>query len=41
MDELTRVVNELKLQATKIKEAKEKLAKLEEKYDKSKMTVAE
>jgi len=35
MDELTRAVNELKLQEIEIKEAKEKRAKLEEKYDKS------
>ena len=41
MDKLTKSINELRLQETEIKEAKEKLAKLEEKYDKSKMTVAE
>jgi len=41
MDELTKAIKELELQATKIKEAKERLAKLEEKHDKSKMIVAE
>ena len=41
MDELTRTVKELELQATEIKQAKERLAELETKYDKSKMTVAE
>lgn len=34
-------VKELEIQMTKLKEAKEKLAKLEVSYDKSKMTVAE
>lgn len=41
MDELTKGIKELELQETKIKQAKEKLAELEAKYDKSKMTVAE
>lgn len=41
MDELTKAVKELELQGTEIKQAKEKLAELEAKYDKSKMTVAE
>lgn len=41
VDDLIEAVNKLKLQATEINETKEKLAKLEEKYDKSKMTVAE
>jgi len=41
MEEMMKVVKELELQATEIKEAKEKLVNLEGKYDKSKMTVAE
>jgi len=41
MDELTKAVKELELQATEIKQAKERLAELETKYDKSKMIVAE
>lgn len=41
MDEFTKAIKELELQETEIKEAKERLSKLEEKYDKSKMTVAE
>jgi len=41
MDELKRAIKEIELQATEIKEAKEKLAELEQKYDKSKVTVAE
>lgn len=41
MEEMMKSVKELELQATEIKEAKEKLADLEGKYDKSKMTVAE
>lgn len=41
MEELTKVVKELELQGTEIKEAKEKLANLEGKYDKSKIIVAE
>ena len=38
---MEQVVKEVELQTTEIKEAKEKLANLEGKYDKSKMTVAE
>eukprot|EP00253_Pinus_taeda_P033913 PITA_33913 len=41
MEEMMKAVKELELQTTEIKEAKEKLANLEEKYDKSKMAVAE
>lgn len=41
MGELTRVVKELEIQTTEIKQAKERLVELEAKYDKSKMTVAE
>jgi len=41
MNEMMKAVKELELQAIEIKDAKEKLAKLEEKYDRSKMTVAE
>jgi len=41
MEDLTKAIKELELQATEIKQAKEKLAELEAKYDKSKMTVAE
>lgn len=41
MEEMMKAVKELELQTIEIKEAKEKLANLEEKYDKSKMTIAE
>jgi len=41
MDEIMKAINELEIQMTELKEAKEKLAKLEASYDKSKMTVAE
>ena len=40
MEEMMKVVKELEIQMTELKEAKEKLAKLEVSYDKSKMTVA-
>ena len=39
--ELIKIMEELKLQVSEMKETKEKLAKLEINYDKSKMTVAE
>lgn len=38
---MMKAVKELEIQMTELKEAKEKLAKLEVSYDKSKMTVAE
>lgn len=41
MEELTKAIKEMELQATEIKQAKEKLAEIETKYDISKMTVAE
>ena len=41
MEEMMKAVKELEVQVTEVKEAKEKLAKLEASYDKSKMTVAE
>ena len=41
MEEMMKAVKELELQATEVKEASEKLAKLEVSYDKSKVTVAE
>lgn len=41
IEELTKVVKEMELQANEIKKAKEKLAELDSKYDKSKVTVAE
>lgn len=40
MEEMMKVVKELEVQMTEQKEAKEKLAKLEVSYDKSKITVA-
>ena len=40
-EDLIKAMEELKLQISELKEAKEKLAKLEVNYDKSKMTVAE
>ena len=41
MEEMMTVVKELEIQMTEVKEAKEKLAKLEVSYDKCKMKVAE
>jgi len=41
MEEMMKVVKELEIQMTELKEAKEKLTKLEASYDKSKMTVVE
>ena len=41
MEDLTKAIKEMELQATEIKQAKEKLAELEAKYDKSKMTLAD
>jgi len=41
IEELTKAVKEMELQANEIKKAKEKLAELDSKYDKSKVTVAE
>ena len=41
MEEMMKAVKELEVQVTKVKQTKEKLAKLEASYDKSKMTVAE
>ena len=41
VEELTKAVKEMELQANEIKQAKEKLGELDAKYDKSKMTVAE
>lgn len=41
MEEMLKAVKELEIQMTELKEAKEKLAKLEASYDKSKMIVAE
>jgi len=41
MEQMMKAVKELELQTTEIKEAREKLANLEGKYDKSKMAVAE
>ena len=41
MEDMMKAVKELEIQMTELKEAKEKLAKLEASYDKSKMTVAE
>ena len=41
MEEMMRAVKELEVQMTELKEAKEKLAKLEVSYDNSKITVAE
>lgn len=41
MEEMMKAVKELEVQVIKVKEAKEKLAKLEVSYDKSKMTIAE
>ena len=40
MEELTKAIKEMELQANELKEAKKKLADLDAKYDKSKMTVA-
>ena len=40
-EELIKAMEDLKLQVSELKEAKEKLAKLEVSYDKSKMNVAE
>ena len=40
-EELIKAMDDLKLQVSELKEAKEKLAKLEISYDKSKKTVAE
>ena len=41
IEDITKAVKQMELQADEIKKAKEKLAELESKYDKSKMTVAE
>jgi len=41
MEDMMKAVKELEVQMTELKEAKEKLAKLEVSYDKSKMTVVE
>ena len=41
MEKMMKAVKELEGQVTEINAAKEKLAKLEASYDKSKMTVAE
>lgn len=41
VEELTKAIKEMELQANEIKKAKEKLAELDAKYDKSKVTVAE
>jgi len=41
MEELTKAIKEMELQANELKEAKKKLADLDAKYDKSKMTMAE
>jgi len=41
MEEMMKSIQELEIQTTEVKEAKENLAKLEASYDKSKMTVAE
>ena len=41
MEEMMKDVKELEVQATEVREAKEKLAKLEANYDKSKMIVSE
>eukprot|EP00253_Pinus_taeda_P034042 PITA_34042 len=41
MEEMMKVVKELEAQMLELKEAKERLAKLEVRYDKSKITVAE
>ena len=41
IEDITKAVKKMELQADEIKKAKEKLAELESKYDKSKMTVAE
>ena len=41
MQEMMRAVKELEIQMLELKEAKEKLAKLEVSYDKSKITVVE
>ena len=41
VEELTKAIKEMELQANEIKNAKEKLAELDAKYDKSKVTVAE
>jgi len=41
MEEMMKEIKTLELQMTELKEAKEKLAKIEERYEKSKMDVAE
>lgn len=41
MEDLTKAIKEMELQATEIRQAKETLAELDTKYDKSKMIVAE
>jgi len=41
MEEMMKEIKTLELQMTKLKEAKEKLSKIEVRYDKSKMDVAE
>ena len=41
VEELTKAIKEMELQVDEIKKAKEKLAELDAKYDKSKITVAE
>ena len=41
VEELNKSIKEMELQANEIKKAKEKLAELDAKYDKSKVTVAE
>jgi len=41
MEEMMKEIKALELQMTELKEAKEKLSKIEERYDKSKMDVAE
>ena len=41
IEHLIKAMEELKLQVSKLKQGKEKLAKIEQSYDKSKMTVAE
>ena len=41
MEEMMKAVKDLEIQTTEVKDAKEKLAKLEASYDESKMTVAE
>ena len=40
-EQLIKVMEELKLQVSELKQVKEKLAKIEQSYDKSKITVAE